>query len=143
MRSMRSAPLLILVLLAIIGWQMPARAAAPSDELVKAELLAEPASISPGQTFWVGVRLRMKEHWHTYWRNPGDSGEATTITWELPEGFTAGPIQWPTPNHIPVGTLANSGYDRQPLPLKEITAPAKPAPSTQVPITADLPCNGR
>ena len=101
MRRMRSAPLLILVLLAILGWQMPARAAAPADELVKADLLAEPASIAPGQTFWVGVRLRMKEHWHTYWRNPGDSGEATSITWDLPQGFKAGPIQWPTPNRIP------------------------------------------
>jgi thiol:disulfide interchange protein/DsbC/DsbD-like thiol-disulfide interchange protein len=138
MRRMRSAPLLILVLLAILGWQIPARAAAPADELVKADLLVEPTSIAPGQTFWVGVRLRMKEHWHTYWRNPGDSGEATSIAWDLPHGFKAGPIQWPTPNRIPVGPLANYGYDGETTLLTEITAPADLAPSTQVPINAHV-----
>ena len=138
MRRTRSAPLLILVLLAILGWQMPARAAAPADELVKADLLAEPASIAPGQTFWVGVRLRMKEHWHTYWRNPGDSGEATSITWELPPGFTAGAIHWPTPTRIPVGPLANYGYDGETTLLAQITAPANLAPSAEVPINAHV-----
>ena len=76
MRRARSAPLTVLMLLlALLAWQGQARAAAPAGELVRAELLAEPAAIAPGQTFWVGVRLRMQEHWHTYWRNPGDSGE--------------------------------------------------------------------
>jgi thiol:disulfide interchange protein len=138
MRAMRSAPLVIFMLLAILGWQMPARAATPAGDLVKADLLAEPAAIARGQTFWVGVRLRMKEHWHTYWRNPGDSGEATTITWQLPPGFTARPIQWPTPHRIPVGPLANYGYDGETTLLTEITAPADLAPSTQVPINADV-----
>ena len=114
------------------------RAAAPAGDLVKADLLAEPAAIAPGQTFWVAVRLRMKEHWHTYWRNPGDSGEATAITWQLPPGFTAGPIQWPTPHRIPVGPLANYGYDGETTLLTQITAPAGLAPSTQVPINADV-----
>jgi thiol:disulfide interchange protein DsbD len=138
MRGMRSAPLLIIVLLAILGWQTPAHAAAPAGDLVKADLLAEPTAIAPGQTFWVGVRLRMKEHWHTYWRNPGDSGEATTITWQLPPGFTAGPIHWPTPHRIPVGPLANYGYDGETTLLTEITAPADLAASGQVPISADV-----
>jgi thiol:disulfide interchange protein DsbD len=138
MRGMRSAPLPILVLLAILGWQAPARAAAPAGDLVKADLLAEPAAIAPGQTFWVGVRLRMKEHWHTYWRNSGDSGEATAITWQLPPGFTAGPIHWPTPHRIPVGPLANYGYDGETTLLTEITAPADLAASGQVPINADV-----
>jgi thiol:disulfide interchange protein DsbD len=138
MRGMRSAPLLLLMLLAILGWQAPARAAAPAGDLVKADLLAEPAAIAPGQTFWVAVRLRMREHWHTYWRNPGDSGEATAITWQLPPGFTAGPIQWPAPHRIPVGPLANYGYDGETTLLTEITAPAGLAPSTQVPINADV-----
>jgi thiol:disulfide interchange protein DsbD len=139
MRGMRSAPILILMLLALLGWQIPAHAATPpASELVQADLLAEPAAITPGQTFWVGVRLRMKEHWHTYWRNPGDSGEATSITWQLPEGFTAGPIQWPMPHRIPVGPLANYGYDGETILLTQITAPATLASGTQVPLTADV-----
>lgn len=138
MRGMRSAPLLILVFMALLIWQGPVRAAPPEGELVRADLIAEPDAIAPRQTFWVGVRLKMKEHWHTYWRNPGDSGEATAITWKLPEGFTAGPIQWPTPSHIPVGPLANYGYDGETILLTQITAPASLASSAQVPITADV-----
>ena len=56
-------------------------------DLVKVELLAEPAAIMPGEPFTVGIKLSMKEHWHTYWRNPGDSGEPTQVTWKLPQGF--------------------------------------------------------
>src|SRR5690349_11855167 len=54
---------------------------------VDAELVSEVESIQPGQPFWVALRLKMEEHWHTYWQNPGDSGLATKITWNLPEGF--------------------------------------------------------
>jgi thiol:disulfide interchange protein DsbD len=64
---------------------------------VRAELVAEPAAVKAGEPFWVGLRLRVQDHWHVYWRNPGDSGEAPTITWQLPAGFAAGPIVWPTP----------------------------------------------
>jgi thiol:disulfide interchange protein len=139
MRGVRSAPLLILMLLALLGWQTGARAATPpAGELVKADLLAEPTAIAPGQTFWVGVRLRMKEHWHTYWRNPGDSGEATAITWQLPDGFKAGPIQWPMPHRIPVGPLANYGYDGEVVLLTQITAPTTLASGTRVPLAADV-----
>ena len=88
-----SAPLLIHACCWPSGWQAAVGAcSAPRGDLVKADLLAEPRRIAPGQTFWVGVRLRIKQHWHVYWRNPGDSGEAVSITWRLPPGFTASPI---------------------------------------------------
>jgi thiol:disulfide interchange protein DsbD len=139
MRRVRSAPLTVLMLLlALLAWQGEVRAAAPGGELVRADLLAEPATVTPGQMFWVGVRLRMQEHWHTYWRNPGDSGEATAITWQLPPGFTAGPIQWPAPHRIPVGPLANYGYDGETLLLTQITAPAQLASGAPLAIKADV-----
>ena len=74
------------------GWATASNAAPPADELVQAELIAEPAVIRPGEPFWVGLRLRIKQHWHVYWRNPGDSGEAVSINWRLPPGFSASPI---------------------------------------------------
>ncbi len=52
----------------------------------------------------------MAEGWHTYWRNPGDSGLATMIDWSLVPGMAVGPIQWPTPERQPYGTLMNFGY---------------------------------
>ena len=108
----------------IAGWPLAANSAPPETELVQAELLAEPAVIAAGEPFWVGLRLRIKQHWHVYWRNPGDSGEAPTITWQLPQGFAAGPIAWPTPQRIPVAHLANFGYEGETTLLTRITPPA-------------------
>ncbi len=98
-------------------------ARAAQTSLVKADLLSETSTIRAGEPFWVGIRLRMKEHWHTYWRNPGDSGMATDVKWTLPEGYTAGPIVWPTPTRIPVSHLVNFGYDGEATLLTRITPP--------------------
>ena len=56
---------------------------------VKARLVSEVSAIAPGQSFWVALELNIRDGWHTYWRNPGDSGQATTLKWVLPAGFTA------------------------------------------------------
>ena len=50
-----------------------------------------------GDTVWAGIELKMAPGWHTYWRNGGDAGLPTTITWSLPPGVTAGQINWPIP----------------------------------------------
>ncbi len=63
----------------------------------RVELLLDHEVAAPGQTIIAGVRMTMPEGWHTYWRNPGDSGKATEIKWQLPNGITAGEIQWPVP----------------------------------------------
>src|SRR5678816_51070 len=47
-----------------------------------------------------GIELRMPPGWHTYWRNPGESGKPTTVEWELPPGVTAGQILWPPPERF-------------------------------------------
>ena len=58
---------------------------------VSAELVSEGASLQPGKSAWLGLHLKMKKNWHTYWRNPGDSGMSTLIRWKLPEGYSASP----------------------------------------------------
>ena len=106
---------------------VPARAllAQPvQSDHVTTELVAETRTIEAGRPFWVGLRMQMDEHWHTYWVNPGDSGMATTLTWELPPGFTAGPIQWPTPQKLPTPGLMTYGFEGDILLLVEITPPA-------------------
>jgi thiol:disulfide interchange protein len=122
----------------LAGWSAGSAASPPADELVQAELIAEPPAITPGQPFWVGLRLRIKEHWHVYWRNPGDSGEAVAINWRLPAGFAAGPIAWPTPQRIPVAHLANFGYEREVTLLARITPPAALAAAAPIDIAADV-----
>ena len=92
-----------------------------STDLVRAELMAYvPQGVGPGKTVWVGLQLKHQPGWHTYWKNSGDSGQPTSLNWTLPSGVTAGDIAWPLPIKIPIGNLANYGYDGTvllPVPL--------------------------
>lgn len=116
-----------------------AQEAPPMSELVQAELIAEKTAIAPGGSVWVGVRLRMKAHWHTYWRNPGDTGLPTEINWSLPDGFKAGPIQWPVPSRMPYADLMNYGYENEVTLISRISAPVDfKAASGPVMLKADV-----
>jgi thiol:disulfide interchange protein len=76
----------------------------------KAKLVLPVENAAPGQTLLVGVHLKMAPGWHTYWRNAGDAGSPTEIKWTLPQGVTAGPIQWPIPETAKLGDLFTLGY---------------------------------
>ena len=89
---------------------------------VKARLESEQNSIAPGQSIWVALELDIRDGWHTYWRNPGDSGQATQIAWSLPPGLTAGDIEWTTPHRFVVSPLVNYGYAKHAMHLVKITA---------------------
>lgn len=120
-------------ILAALALDGPAMAQPPpAARHVKASLVAEPESIQPGQRFWLGIRLQMEKGWHTYWSNPADSGLPTKISWRLPEGFAAGPIQWPYPARIAVPPLMSYGYEGDVLLPIEISAPASLAPGSKV-----------
>jgi DsbC/DsbD-like thiol-disulfide interchange protein len=93
-------------------------------EHVRAELLAHaPFGVVPGKPVWLGLSLQHEPHWHTYWKNPGDSGLPTTLSWDLPDGVHAGEIQWPTPKRLPYGPLLNYGYDDRLLLPVSLTIP--------------------
>jgi len=76
-----------------------------------AELVSLAPTIAPGGTLQAGLVLTLEEHWHVYWINAGDSGEPPKITWTLPEGITAGPMQFPIPSRLPLGPLMDFGYE--------------------------------
>lgn len=67
------------------------------DELVRVELVIEEGALTPGRAAHLGVVFRMERDWHIYWRNAGDTGLPPAVRLELPEGVSAGPIQWPVP----------------------------------------------
>ena len=121
---MLKSRLLILLLVAAFLPAAASRGAPVESQHVTTDLVAETRTIEAGRPFWVGLRMRMDEHWHTYWVNPGDSGMATTIAWELPPGFSAGPIQWPTPQKLPTPGLMTYGFEGEILLMAEITPPA-------------------
>ena len=99
---------------------------------VTVSLISDAVSIEPGSIFWVGLRQRIASGWHTYWINPGDSGEPPSIEWKLPEGFVAGAIVWPRPEHLPVGPFMSFGYEREVVLPIQMTAPASLAVGTGV-----------
>jgi thiol:disulfide interchange protein/DsbC/DsbD-like thiol-disulfide interchange protein len=96
---------------------------AGTDE-VRARLLVPVTGVQPGQTLEIGLRQRIKEHWHTYWANPGDSGLATTIAWTAPAGTTARPIEWPAPKRFDIGPITNHGYEGEVTLLTSLVLPA-------------------
>ena len=107
----------VLLAVAALGAQPAAaqgigRAAAPH---VDVDLASDVTHVRPGEAFTVGLRFALEDGWHVYWSNPGDSGLAPTLRWELPAGTTAGPLQWPYPQRIAVGPLVNYGYEGEVL----------------------------
>jgi len=102
-----------------------------------AEIVSPVRTIAPGQTVHVAVRQQIQKGWHTYWRNPGDSGEPTQLKWTLPAGWTAGDIAWPLPHRQPIGPLMNYGYSDEVLLPVPITAPASARPGDNVTLSAD------
>ena len=112
-------------------------AAAASDVVttprLEARLVAERTGVpAAGGTIALGLSQVMQPGWHTYWRNPGESGEPTTLAWTLPQGITASEINWPHPERIPFGELANYGYSNRVLLPVDVTLPAGLVPGTQV-----------
>jgi thiol:disulfide interchange protein DsbD len=110
---------------------------------VRAELLAHaPDGADPGKAVWVGLQLTHQPDWHTYWKNPGDSGLPITMQWTLPAGVMAGDIAWPLPKKIPIGNLANYGFDGTVLlPVPLTIAPDFKSSSTSGAIEIKLKAN--
>jgi thiol:disulfide interchange protein DsbD len=105
---------------------------------VTPSLVADTTAIAAGQPFTVGVRLKMLPGWHVYWQFPGDSGAPPKVEWELPAGFTAGPIQWPLPSaHMDEGDMLTYVYENDVLLPVEITPPAT-LPPGEVTLKAHL-----
>ena len=96
-----------------------------STPQVRAELVAHaPEGVVAGKPLWLGLKIEHQPHWHTYWKNPGDSGLPTTLQWTLPTGVAAGDIQWPTPGRLPIGPLMNYGFEGTLLLPVSVTVPA-------------------
>lgn len=109
----------------------------PGTHQVAATLQSSRTAVAPGERFTIVLRQSINEGWHTYWRNPGDSGEPTTLTWTLPAGWSAGDIQWPAPEAVPYAMLVNFGYEGEVLFPVEITVPANARPGSTVALTAE------
>ena len=122
------------LLLLLLGQVPGARSgrAAESDVVAsahsRASLVTDADGWAPGRPLGVGLRLRLAPGWHTYWSNPGDAGEAPTVT-VTASGGGAGrtdAILFPTPIRLPEGPLMSFAYAGDVLlPLRLV--PARPS----------------
>ena len=87
----------------------------------EAQLLLAADTAKPGDTVMAAVQLTMEPGWHTYWKNPGEAGQATAIKWTLPPGVTAGEIQWPLPKKLPPAEITTYGYEDEVVLLVPLT----------------------
>src|SRR5207247_639472 len=95
-----------------------------SARKVETQLVAEVTTVRAGEPFWIALHKKITPGWHTYWRNPGDSGEPVTLEWSLPPGFVAADIAWPVPERIPVGPVVSFGFSNEVLLPVRVTPPA-------------------
>jgi len=129
-------PLSLLILL--IALMVPATAAAEASQPVRTDhlqsrLVAEKTVAVPGTRLTLGLLFEHDPHWHTYWRNPGDSGLPTRLELTLPDGVVAEPIAWPHPQRFELADIINFGYDQRRLLPVTIVIPADyAAPSLPV-----------
>jgi DsbC/DsbD-like thiol-disulfide interchange protein len=129
--------------LAFIALLLLVGAARADDAVVqtaqmRAELSAEHRSVAPGKSLWVALSFKLEPGWHTYWRTPGDAGEPITIQWTLPAGITAGPIQWPTPEHFAYSGIAGFGYTGKAVLLTELKIDPSVAAPADILLKADV-----
>jgi thiol:disulfide interchange protein DsbD len=64
---------------------------------VEARLLALPDDTGVPGDYRIGMLFELDPGWHLYWRDPGESGLATRLEWEVP-GASVEPLSWPTPS---------------------------------------------
>jgi DsbC/DsbD-like thiol-disulfide interchange protein len=117
------------LLAAILAGQTP-----PQTQV---SLLADQSAVAPGSQVWVGIHFQMEPGWHIYWLNPGDAGQPPSVQWALPAGWTAGAIEWPTPERLTNPAGVDYGYNGEATLLTKVKVPAtaKPGPAD---LNADL-----
>lgn len=125
---------------------LPARGASASADLphVHVQLISPDAHLYPGVANDAGLYFKLESGWHVYWRNPGDAGEPPHIKWTLPQGITAGPLEFPIPKRLPLGPLMDFGYEDEVLiPFKVNVASSAAAGSAILHAKVDwLVCRG-
>ncbi len=98
------------------------------------ELVSADTALVPGQTSRIGLSIKHATHWHTYWKNPGDSGYPTKVTWALPAGVTVSEFDWPAPQRLRTGPLVNFGYENEVILPASVTIPAAAAAGSEITI---------
>ena len=111
--------------------------ACSGSEPVRAELLADVKAICPGQSFHLGVRLKIQPECHIYWINAGDAGLPTEVKFTVPKDFKVGPLQYPLPiRFLQPGDIVGYGYSDEVLLIAQVQPPRDLAIGSKASLTA-------
>lgn len=113
-----------LVFMLILLFTTLALGQAPPPAHSSVELISEESAVHPGQQISLGLHFAVESGWHTYWINPGDSGQAAFVRWQLPPGWQPSPLLWPVPKRIPDHSMVDYGYENDVLLIAPVRAPA-------------------
>ncbi len=133
---MRPCSYLVVSFCALLAAASPLFAAPVNTEHVEAEIISRYAAVEPGKPIEAALRLKIIDKWHTYWKNPGDSGLPTKISWSLPPGFSASAIDWPHPKRLPLGPLMNFGFEGEAMHMVFLQTPAQLKPGQSITLNA-------
>ena len=119
---MRRLVALVLVLIgcALSGSALALESAPVASARATATLVTDTDAIQPGVPFRAGLRLRLKDGWHTYWKNPGDAGVAPELT--IDGAHSVSSIDWPTPRRVQEGPVMTYAYTNEVLLPVTVTA---------------------
>jgi DsbC/DsbD-like thiol-disulfide interchange protein len=121
---MKIAPILFTLLSSAPADAPQASASVFHGKGLAVELVSEVSAMRPGEPFYAGIFIHHEGGSHTYWKNPGLAGVATRLEWSLPEGWTAGEIEWPAPDKVKMAAIDTHGFERDVLLMVRITPPA-------------------
>lgn len=123
------------LLLLMLAWLA---APAAAQERMRVSLVPETTNVAPGGSVALAIVMEPADGWHGYWRNPGDAGAEPRISWQLPAGWSAGPLQYPVPDRLLLIGLMNYAYERDHALLTRLAAPEDAAPGDRIPVRARL-----
>ncbi len=117
---------------------LSAATAAQAQPHMQVRLASETAAVAPGSAVTLAFVMRPEPGWHGYWRNPGDAGAEPRVTWRLPEGWRAGPLDYPVPVRLSVAGLTNYVFEGEHALLVELRVPDTAEPGVAFPVDARL-----
>lgn len=128
----------VLMMLALFSAAAGAHAQDGQSAHIKAKLVTASSSVPAGGEVWAAIDYTPAPGWHTYWINPGDTGLAPKVTWNLPDGFSAGDIQFPTPKLLPTLGLMSYGYEGRTILLVKLRNGGRLAAGQPLPLKAHV-----
>ena len=134
---MTARSLLMFPLLAAFSHAAPVKSGHATAEWITGATVVE-----GGKPIQTGIRMVIEDGWHSYWTNPGESGMKLKVVWDLPEGWTAGEVEYPAPKKFLTGELPGYGYEGEVIFPVTLTPPVGASGSAQLAAKVSwLTCN--